>query len=358
MLLKNEGGALPLATAKLKRLALIGPHANASLVFLGGPNYHGDSSLVEQYTPLLRAQAWLPQAEITYAKGCDVASWDRSGFDHAVAAVAAADAVLLFLGSDSSIENEGHDRDTLTLPGLQADLALKVAAAAAKPVVVVLANGGPLAIRELKESARVGAIVEAFFPGQFAAEAILQLLLGRFSPSGLLPVTVYDADYISRRPITNLDMRAAGGVTYRYFDGTPLWPFGFGLSYTNFSFSGDKAATLHTTVAKAVTTPLCFSVLVTNSGAMASDVVVLGFVKSGHADAPRNPKLCDFVRESAIQPGAQREVQLCVGAALPLVDDAGNARVLAGEYSVTVGVEGGVGGAGAGSVVGTLVVAQ
>ena len=226
-----------------------------------------------------------------------------------------------------------------------------------KPVVVVLANGGPLAIRELKESTQVGAIVEAFFPGQFAAEAIVQLLFGLFSPAGLLPVTVYDADFITRLPITNLDLRAAGGVTYRYFDGTPLWRFGFGLSYTEFSFHGDTAATVHTTVAQAATASLCFSAQVKNTGSMTSDVVLLGFVQSAHADAPRNPKLCDFVRQAAIAPGAQRKVELCVGAALALVDDAGNERVLPGEYIVTVGVKGGVGGVGAGSVVGTLLVA-
>jgi beta-D-xylosidase 4 len=67
----------------------------------------------------------------------------------------------------------------------------------------------------------VGAIIEGFMPGQFAAEATMQLLLGEASPSGLLPITVYEADYIKRRPITNLDLRGSGGVTYRYFDGVP-----------------------------------------------------------------------------------------------------------------------------------------
>jgi hypothetical protein len=78
----------------------------------------------------------------------------------------------------------------------------------------------------LKDNPKVGAIVEAFMPGQAGAEATFQLLLGEASFSGLLPVTVYDADFISRRPITNLDLRGAGGVTYRYFEGEPLWPFG------------------------------------------------------------------------------------------------------------------------------------
>jgi len=358
VLLKNADHTLPLHAADVKRLALIGPHANGSTVFLGGPNYHGDNTLVNQNTPLLRARAWLPAADVAYAVGCAVSDPDQSGFDEAVAAAAKADHVVVFLGSDSSVENEAKDRDSITLPGAQEELALKVAAAAAKPIIVVLANGGPLAIRALKESPKVGAIIEAFFPGQVAAEPILELLLGRFSPSGLMPVTVYDADFVKRRPITNLDLRGAGGVTYRYFTGKPLWPFGFGLSYTDFSFSGDDTAVVHTTVAAAKSASLCFSVHVKNAaGGMPSDVVVLGFIKSDHADAPPNPKLCDFVREAAVRPAEQREVKLCVGAALPLVSEAGEERVLPGEYVITVGVKGGVGGVGAGSVVGKLNVA-
>ena len=385
VLLKNDGATLPLQMetggagnggggggAVVRKLALLGPHANGSLIFLGGPNYHGDDTLVNEFTPVLRARAHLPDAEVVYAPGCvdGVACANTSGFAAATAAAADADAVVLFLGLDQTIENEGHDRSSLELPGQQQALVLAVAAAAKAPVSVVLVNGGPLAIAPLKESSKVGAILEAFMPGQYGAEAIMRVLLGAASPSGLLPVTVYDADFVDRRPITNLDLRAAGGVTYRYFDGTPLWPFGFGLSYAPLSFRGDATATLHTTVATALAKPLCFGVNVSNTGGragagagaattgVASDVVVLGFVKSSHPDAPRNGKLCDFARERAVQPGETRTVKLCVGPdALPLVDDAGKTRVLPGEYTVSAGVAGGVGGAGAGSQVGTIVVA-
>ena len=232
---------------------------------------------------------------------------------------------------------------------------------------VVLVNGGPLAIKELKQSSQVGAILEAFMPGQAAAEATFQLLLGLHSPSGLLPVTVYDADYIDRRPVSNLDLRGAGGVTYRYFAGVPLWPFGHGLSYGEVEFSLPAKAgpptTIHTTVAKARSQPLCFTVTVKNgAGArMATDVVVLGFIASQLPDSPRNPKLCDFQRESAVLPGEQRHVQLCANAlgALALVDTSGAApveRILPGEYTLTVGVggSGSVGGTGAGGTIGKL----
>ena len=82
-----------------------------SLIFLGGPNYHGDNSIVYANTPPARAQAWFPDAEVTYTRGCSVAGNDRSGLGEAEAAAAAADTVVLFLGLDDTIENEGKDRD-------------------------------------------------------------------------------------------------------------------------------------------------------------------------------------------------------------------------------------------------------
>merc|ERR1711920_9146 len=99
---------------------------------------------------------------------------------------------------------------------------------------------------------------------------------------------------------------------------------------------------------------LCFEARVANEGDTVADVVLLAFIASNHTDAPRNSKLCDFKRESAMKPRESRKVMLCANAALPLVDDKGKERVLPGEYTVTVGVQGGVGGDGAGSVIGKL----
>ena len=115
VLLKNEGKTLPLQAQSVKTLALIGPHANGSVIFLGGPNYHGDNELVSLNTPLLRAQAKLPHAQVTYAEGCDVQCTDTSGFSAAVKAAADADTIIMFLGLDDTIENEGHDRVSLVI---------------------------------------------------------------------------------------------------------------------------------------------------------------------------------------------------------------------------------------------------
>ena len=118
---------------------------------------------------------------------------------------------------------------------------------------------------------------------------------------------------------------------------------------------------VHTTVAAATSgQPICFNASVTHTGVgPVADVVVLAFVSSNHDDATPNPRLCDFAREAAIAPHETRQLVLCVdalGSALALVDDNGTARVVPGNYTVTVGVAGGVGGDGAGSAVGTAVV--
>ena len=115
VLLKNEGPILPLQAQSVNRLALIGPHANGSVIFLGGPNYHGDNELVSLNTPLLRAQAKLPHAQVMYAEGCDVQCTDISGFSAATKAAADADTIIMFLGLDDTIENEGHDRVSLVI---------------------------------------------------------------------------------------------------------------------------------------------------------------------------------------------------------------------------------------------------
>jgi len=109
VLLKNENTTLPLAPKAVRTLALIGPHANGSLVWLGGPNYHGDSDIGAADTPLLAARKALPHAEVLYTQGCDVDSASTAGFASAVAAAARADAVVLMLGTDQTIENEGRD---------------------------------------------------------------------------------------------------------------------------------------------------------------------------------------------------------------------------------------------------------
>lgn len=174
--------------------------------------------------------------------------WRKPGEDlesEALKAVRAAEAVVLVLGLSPRLEGEemrvpvegfkGGDRVTLGLPKTQETLLEKVLATG-KPVVVVLMNGSALAARQAKEKAP--AILEAWYPGQAGGTAIADVLFGDYNPAGRLPVTFYASE--EQLPaFNNYDMK---GRTYRYFEGEPLWPFGYGLSYTRFTYSGLEAA--------------------------------------------------------------------------------------------------------------------
>ena len=152
----------------------------------------------------------------------------------AVAAVDAADVVVLVVDNAKDGGGEGHDRHTIALADDQqalADAVLK----AGKPTALVLVNGGIIAIDALKESAP--AILEAWMPGVHGAQAVAETLFGANNPGGKLPVTLYKAGYVDSIDFLSMDMTAPPGRSYRYFSGEPLWPFGFGLSYTTFDLA-------------------------------------------------------------------------------------------------------------------------
>lgn len=165
-------------------------------------------------------------------QGIGLDSTNASGIPAALAAGRAADAIVLCLGIGLAQEHESQDRVNITLPGLQESFAKQVFALG-KPVVLVLVNGGVVAIDDL--IAPSNAIVEAFYPSMRGGEALALLLLGRANRWGKLPVTMYPAAYTSEVSMYSFDMSAAPGRTYRYYTGPVLFPFGFGLSYTTFA---------------------------------------------------------------------------------------------------------------------------
>lgn len=182
-------------------------------------------------------------ADVAYAKGVDVEGADGSGIAAAVQVAKAADVAVLVLGEDQHLIGEGHSRSRLGLPGRQRDLA-KAIVATGKPVVVVLINGRPLSITWLHD--HVAAILEAWVPGDEAGPAVADLLFGKASPSGKLPMTfprdvgqvpIYYAHLETGRP-WDPTTAVSRHYTTHYVDvpNTPLYPFGYGLSYTRFSY--------------------------------------------------------------------------------------------------------------------------
>jgi beta-glucosidase len=221
---------------------------------------------------------------------------------------------------------KGGDRTKLDLPKPEEDL-LEAVAATGKPLVVVLTNGSALGVNWAKEHAN--AILEAWYPGEEGGAAVAETLSGRNNPAGRLPVTFYK-DISQLPPFEDYSMK---GRTYRYFEGTPLYPFGYGLSYTTFDYSELTVPTAAVTAGSPVTA----EVTVTNTGKIAGDEVAqlyLGF--PGVAGAPLRA-LRAFQRIH-LEAGASQKVRFELKPRdLSMVTEAGEPIIAAGDYIVSVG---------------------
>lgn len=296
-------------------------------------NYHGTNTVVNSHSPLQALTDALGAGKVKYSPGCSVAGNDTSGIADAVNLVKSSDVALVFVGLDQSQEREGHDRTILNLPGVQQQLVENVVGTG-KPTVVILINGGPLAIEWVKD--HVHAIVEAFYPGEMGGDAIADILLGKISPGGRLPYTVYPTEFAQQRSMTDMRLRSNSGITYRHYKGTPLWEFGFGMSYTSFSYSWPSTSPQpYFATDYAVEGSIQYTVNVTNTGRMAGDEVVMGFVNSTDPDAPLK-ELFAFERIH-LEPGESKIVHLSVPpSVLSLVDSNGVETVRPGMYGIQI----------------------
>ena len=341
VLLKNAG-ALPLNTSSIKKLAVIGPNGNSSLAllasYMGIPPYN--VTVFQGIQEVLKGSGILVQ----YASGCqDVECSDKHDFDKALAIVNDADYVVAVMGLDSTVEREAMDRrnttceslpvDNIGLPGCQA--ALVEAVIASNPrVILVLINGGPVSIPNLYDNEGVLGVVEAFYPGPLGGRAVADVLFGSYNPGGKLPYTVYNS-VSDMAAATDYNMTTPPGRTYRYYIGKPLFPFGYGLSYTKFEYS---KLSLSSTSIK-VCSSLNVTVSVQNTGQVSGDEVVQVYVEppklSGKPFIP-NIELVGFERVT-IAPSATHVGHYEVNAySLSLVDEDGEHYVFPGQYTVVV----------------------
>lgn len=176
-MLENNNGALPLSQTNIKKLAVIGPNANATTVMIS--NYAG---IPCRYTsPLQGLQKYI--SSVNYAPGCSNVKCDnQSLIAAAVKAAASADAVVLVVGLDQSIEAEGLDRENLTLPGFQEKLVKDVAGATKGKVILVIMAAGPIDISSTKSVSNIGGILWVGYPGQAGGDAIAQVIFGDYNP--------------------------------------------------------------------------------------------------------------------------------------------------------------------------------
>jgi beta-glucosidase len=256
--------------------------------------------------------------------------------DEAVQAAHDADLVVMVLGLSARVEGEemkvkaegfsGGDRTSIDLPAPQEQLLERVNAAA-KPVVLVLTNGSALAVNWANQ--HVQAILEAWYPGEAGGTAVAQALAGDFSPAGRLPVTFYK----SLEQVPAFDDYSMASRTYRYFSGDPLYPFGYGLSYTNFEYRQPKVSSESITAGDSVTV----SAEVTNRGGMESDEVVqLYLAHEGLAGASLR-ELRGFERIH-LAPGQSKRVAFTLrDRDLSVVDAEGKRRIASGQVKAWIG---------------------
>ena len=282
VLLKNEGNILPL-NKQTATLALVGPNAAVCRVDARGSSY---VSPFYSVSPQAGIVARIGSGHVAYSKGCDVNSADTSGFAAAAAIAAGADVVVFCGGLDENQEGEGADRSTgsIDLPGRQLDLINRLASVNPN-LVVVLYSGGVCGID--RSIGNIKGLIQAFYPGQESGNALADVLFGDYNPGGKLPVTWPKTD--AQLPAWDDNFNDDDGCGYRWFDKqklVPEFPFGFGLSYTTFSYSNMKVSAATVQPGE----PVTVSVDVTNAGLMEGDDIVELYVTDLQSSVPMPDK--------------------------------------------------------------------
>jgi beta-glucosidase len=322
VLLKNENNLLPLDAAKIKTIAVIGP--NAADVHLGGYSRepaHGVSVLEG-----IRKRVG-PGVQVLYAEGCKITTakqgwggWyednvqlvpaeaQEASVRQAAEAARAADVAIVVVGENESTNREAWseqhlgDRDSLDLLGAQNDV-VRAVVETGKPTVVFLINGRPLSINYIAE--HVPAVLEGWYLGQEGGTAAAEVLFGDVNPGGKLPITFPRSvgqlpDYYNHKPSMNR--------SYTFTSRTPLYPFGFGLSYTTFRLDNLRVEPVQIRSAGTATV----SVEVTNTGSRAGDEVVQMYVHQRVASVTRPVMQLRGFRRVTLQPGATMTVSFTI----------------------------------------------
>lgn len=334
VLLKNDR-LLPLQKNKLKKVVVMGPNADCKDALLG--NYNGHPS--RMLTPLQAIRERLKGvAEVVYVSGIDyINTVSEDELKRYVNQAKGADAVIFIGGISPRLEGEemsvnkdgfdGGDRTSIALPTVQTQL-MKALVAGRIPTVFVMMTGSALAIPW--EAKHVPAILNAWYGGQYGGEAIADVLFGDYNPSGKLPVTFYAKD--SDLPdFESYDMQ---GRTYRYFKGKALYPFGYGLSYTDFRYSSLKMPTACNTTDKEI--PV--TVTVKNTGKMDGEEVVQLYVSHPDKKILVPVTALKGFKRIYLKAGEAKQITFSLSSEdLSCVDENGIRKVLPGTVKIQVG---------------------
>jgi beta-glucosidase len=369
VLLKNDG-LLPLKPNGMK-LAVIGPNADSSRCMMGDYSYAAVSELLKVFpdgnssfgsmtdenlksltvsipTFLDEMKSRCAPSDLLYATGCEINSADESGFADALAAAQAADVAILLMGGRSGLSPEnttGEFRDAtkLGLPGVQESL-VKAVLATGKPVVLVIIDGRPVSMPELVEP--VQAILEAWVPGEEGARALVNTLFGEENPGGKLPVSIPRSAgqvpvFYNHKP-SGMHSNIFGD----YMDDsvTPLFPFGHGLSYTEFEYSNLKIS--QNQIKPGGVLDVTFTLK--NKGKLAGDEVVQFYVRDEYASMPRPVKELKGFNRIPLNPGESKQVTFhfpvdqmaFFDAELRLILEPGKFKIMIGSSSDSIQLQG------------------
>lgn len=336
VLLKNDG-VLPLDKKKIQNIAVIGPNANEVAPLIG--NYHGTPgyyiTLLQGITEALPdARVWFAQGSHLYLNHIEDIGPEGDGLAEAKTLCEQADAVVLAVGLTEAVEGEEMgdqnmvgDKATLYLPEGQRAL-IRTVCDSGKPVILVNFSGSAIDFEYGNEHAN--AIIQAWYPGALGGRAVAELIFGEYSPSGKLPVTFYPEE----NSLPDFEDYSMENRTYKFYKENPLYPFGYGLSYSHFLFSD---IVLSAEKVKAGDSILC-TVTVTNTGKMEAEEVVEFYIRDQEASVrvPRH-KLCGIQRVS-LKPQESCRITVEIGPeAMQITDEQGCYRYESGNFTVFAG---------------------
>ena len=324
VLLKNNDATLPLELGELASIAVIGPLAEAPYEQLGTWIFDGDPEL--SVTPLTAIRDLVgDDLDVRYLRTMATSrSRASESFDEAVELARGSDAVLLFIGEESILSGEAHSRADISLPGDQAELVRRMRETG-KPVIAVILAGRPLTLSNIVDN--VDAILYAWHPGTMGGPAIAELLFGVSSPSGKLPVTFprmvgqvpiyYNQKNTGKPPspdtvvhIDDIDARApqlSTGMTSFHLDAgyTPLFEFGFGLTYTEFDYANIRTSEPEIAIGGTVT----ISADLSNTGAVAAEEVAQLYVRDLAGSVTRPVRELKGFQRVSVEPGQTTTVE-------------------------------------------------
>jgi beta-D-xylosidase 4 len=345
-LLKNDG-LLPLTITNGTNIAVIGDWANATQQMLG--NYAG-------VPPYIHSPLWAAEqtgATVTYS-GNPGGQGDptTNNWLRIWTAVEKADVIIFAGGIDNGVESEGMDRVSIAWTGAQLDVIGQLAMRG-KPVIVAQMGTNGVDSTPLLDNKNISALLWGGYPGQDGGVALLDIIQGKVAPAGRLPTTQYPASYISKVPMTDMNLRPNSttgfpGRTYMWYNEKPVFEFGYGLHYTNFTAAIKSPSTnsfsikdLTSGCTEAYMDRCAFQTMeidVSNTGHVTSDYVTLGFMAGEHGPSPYpNKRLVAYQRLHNITAGASQTAALNLTlASLARVDDMGNTVLYPGNYALLI----------------------